>query len=129
APWRGLEEQLWQLGNQLEAPAAEAMETAEPLSDDDLAILRAFNDSDLANGDAVAPGASQDAAPSETAGAEIPPGLLDLFRVETKDDLYLLQGALARLETPEERPAAVQEMRHVAHKIKGSASTLNLQVA
>ena len=98
------------------------------MSNDDLAILRAFQESDLATAEASSPAIPSQAGQSEDANATIPPGLMDLFRSETKDDLYLLQGALARLETPEDRPTAVQEMRHVAHKIKGAAATLNFQV-
>ncbi len=64
----------------------------------------------------------------QPADETISPEMLELFRVETQDDLYVLQRALARLETPEERAGAVLEMRHVAHKIKGAAATLNLQV-
>jgi chemotaxis protein histidine kinase CheA len=156
-PGHHLEEQLWQLGSRLAPPEADDEPPAQPLSDDDLAILRAFHESDLAAAEGAAPGTPESAdqreaveavlqpaakitrplppdaagsAPGETGtgDAGIPPGLVNLFRAETKDDLYLLQGALARLETPEERLTAVQEMRHVAHKIKGAAATLNLQV-
>ena len=127
-PWRLLEERLWQLGNQLELVEEDDTPSAEPLSDDDLAILRAFQESDLATAEVSSPALSSEAGQSDDANATIPPGLMDLFRSETKDDLYLLQGALARLETPEDRPTAVQEMRHVAHKIKGAAATLNFQV-
>ena len=127
-PWRLLEERLWQLGNQLELAEEDDIPSAEPLSDADLAILRAFQESDLTTAEASSPALSSAAGQSEDANATIPPGLMDLFRSETKDDLYLLQGALARLETPEDRPTAVQEMRHVAHKIKGAAATLNFQV-
>ena len=127
-PWRLLEERLWQLGNQLELVEEDDIPSAEPLSNDDLAILRAFQESDLATAEASSPAIPSQTGQSEDANATIPPGLMDLFRSETKDDLYLLQGALARLETPEDRPTAVQEMRHVAHKIKGAAATLNFQV-
>ncbi|HEY7356095.1 MAG TPA: ATP-binding protein, partial [Ktedonobacterales bacterium] len=145
-PLRLLEERLWQLGIELEPPDEAAAPPAEALSDADLAILRAFHESDLVAAEAASAGAARDVPPAprvtaplsapaasarnEPAPAEeaIPPEMVDLFRLETKDDLYLLQGALARLETPEERPTAVQDMRHVAHKIKGAAATLNLQV-
>jgi chemosensory pili system protein ChpA (sensor histidine kinase/response regulator) len=162
-PLHALEERLWQLSSQLEPPEAAALPPGEPLSAEDLAILSAFNESDLAAAEAVAlpavgdkdplgdpaeqaskpatkithplaqprannaPAASAHAAPPLT-DAPVPPEMLELFRVETRDDLSLLQDALARLETPDERPAAVQEMRHVAHKIKGAAATINLQV-
>ncbi len=155
-PLRLLEERLWDLSNQL-APSDEGtIPPAEALSDEDLAILRAFNESDLAAAEQNVPAAfaagvdeaanqmlqsapkiTHPLAPPPAASAPdanapideaIPPGLIDLFLAETKDDLTLLQSALARLETPEERPAATQEMRHVAHKIKGAAATLNLQV-
>ncbi len=138
-PWRRLEDQLWQLSSQLESTEAGDDPPAEALSEEDLAILQAFNASDLAASEAAelaaaepaesGPVLSAEAAPDEPASAEIPTELIDLFRLETRDDLYALQGALARLETPEERLAAVQEMRHIAHKIKGAAATLNLQVA
>ncbi len=127
-PLRLLEERLWQLGSQLALPEKDAAPADEPLSEEDLAILRAFSESDLA-ADATEHGAAASAQAKPTPEADaIPPDMLELFRVETKDDLYLFQGALARLEAPEERPAAVQEMRHVAHKIKGAAATLNLRV-
>jgi chemosensory pili system protein ChpA (sensor histidine kinase/response regulator) len=136
-PLRLLEERLWDLGTLLEPPEEDAAPPAETLSEDDLAILRAFNASDLsaaedARPDASQPGASTPAdslADDTLPGDEtIPPELIELFHAETKDDLTLLQSALARLEIADERAAAVQEMRHIAHKIKGAASTLNLQV-
>jgi chemosensory pili system protein ChpA (sensor histidine kinase/response regulator) len=161
-PLHMLEERLWQLGIKLEPPDEEAALPAESLSEDDLAILRAFHESDLAAAEEASAGASTRAAsdtpqpapkvtaplappvikvtaplspPATSARVEpvfadetIPPEMVDLFRLETKDDLYLLQGALARLETPEERLSAAQDMRRVAHKIKGAAATLNLQV-
>ncbi|HLW02475.1 MAG TPA: response regulator [Ktedonobacterales bacterium] len=136
-PLRLLEERLWDLGNQLEPPEEGAMPPAEALSDDDLAILRAFNESDLSATGEATPHTTHPLAPlpatspaddNALADDAIPPGLIELFHAETKDDLTLLQSALARLEWPEERPAAAQEMRHIAHKIKGAASTLNLQV-
>jgi chemosensory pili system protein ChpA (sensor histidine kinase/response regulator) len=133
-PWHRLEDQLWQLSSQLETTEVGDPPPTEAMSEDDLAILQAFNASDLAESEAAKPAAPDVVVPDEAVSdaptnAEIPPELLDLFRLETRDDLYMLQGALARLETPEERLAAVQEMRHIAHKIKGAAATLNLQVA
>lgn len=156
-PLRLLEDRLWQLGDLLEPPEEGELPPTEALSDEDLAILRAFGESDLASAEAAPAGAAdtQDqrpaasqasssaatvawpAAPQPSASAPagddfadeaIPPEMVEQFLAETRDDLYLFQDALARLETPEERPTAVLEMRHIVHKIKGAAATLDLQV-
>ena len=160
-PLHILEERLLHLGRQLDPPDEGALLPAESLSAQDLEILRAFRESDLAEA-AQAPRAAlpsemaggaetskarqsddnsiQAPAPDQPAAASaesahlddadvaIPPEMLQLFQAETQEDLAALQSALARLETSEEQAAAVLEMRHLAHKIKGAAATLNLQV-
>lgn len=84
---------------------------------------------------ATQPAAPQSPAPEPEAfppalaqEEEIPPEMLELFWVETREDLTTFQAALAQIETAEDRRTLAQEMRRIAHKIKGAASTLNLQV-
>ncbi|HEU5199145.1 MAG TPA: response regulator [Ktedonobacterales bacterium] len=132
---RALEETFWRLINQ----ASHGEQNSEPatgtLSQEDEAILRAFAESELESapqmGDASLPPAAQpstSAASAEPApGDDIPEEMRQLFQTETLEDLQLLQSTLAQLETNEDRAAAVLEMRRIAHKIKGAASTLNFQ--
>jgi chemotaxis protein histidine kinase CheA/ActR/RegA family two-component response regulator len=132
---RALEETFWRLINQADQGEQNAEPMTETLSQEDEAILRAFAESALDSapqmGDAGLPSAAQpstSAASSELApGDDIPDEMRHLFQTETRDDLQLLQSTLAQLETSEDRAAAVLEMRRIAHKIKGAASTLNFQ--
>jgi chemotaxis protein histidine kinase CheA/ActR/RegA family two-component response regulator len=132
---RALEETFWRLINQAGQGELNNEPAPETLSQEDEAILRAFAESALDSnpqmGDEGLPPAAQPAtndASAETApGDDIPDEMRRLFQTETQDDLQLLQRTLAQLETSEDRAAAVLEMRRIAHKIKGAASTLNFQ--
>jgi chemosensory pili system protein ChpA (sensor histidine kinase/response regulator) len=150
-----IEARLLQIGSQLTPAAGPETPPDEALSAEDLEVLRRFQEStpdereepSLIEPSLIEPSpiespafeaapigpaplplppiTPQTEAPQEE---DIPPEMLELFWVETREDLSMFQAALAQIETAEERSATVQEMRRIAHKIKGAASTLNLQV-
>ncbi len=132
---RALEATFWRLINQASQEEQNNEPAPETLSQEDEAILRAFAESALDSapqmGDADRSPAAQPSTSVTSAeitpGDDIPDEMRYLFQTETRDDLQLLQSTLAQLETSEDRTAAVLEMRRIAHKIKGAASTLNFQ--
>ncbi len=137
-----LEDRLLDIGGQLTPTTELETAAAEALSAEDLEVLRRFQESTestqgtestLSAREApppAEPASLPSAAPHPAAPQEedIPPEMLELFWVETREDLTTFQAALSQIETAEERSALAQEMRRIAHKMKGAASTLNLQV-
>jgi two-component system chemotaxis sensor kinase CheA len=68
--------------------------------------------------------------PASTNEDEIEQEVLELFWVETREDAGIFQSGLAQLASiasTEERGGTIQELRRIAHKIKGVAATLTLQ--
>ncbi|HEY7126304.1 MAG TPA: response regulator [Ktedonobacterales bacterium] len=129
-----LEQHMLEIGSQLTPAAEPEPPSDEELSAEDLEVLRRFQESTL-NEPAEPSLLSEPAEPSALPppsttpqDEDIPPEMLELFWMETLEDLGIFQAALAQIETVEERSATVQEMRRIAHKIKGAASTLNLQM-
>jgi chemotaxis protein histidine kinase CheA/ActR/RegA family two-component response regulator len=130
-----LENRLLDIGSQLTPTAEPEPSPAEALSAEDLEVLRRFQESTLNESEeppalappppAQSPETPQPATPPED---DIPPEMLAVFWEETREDLNTFQAALAQIETAEERDELVREMRRIAHKIKGAASTLNLQL-
>lgn len=64
-----------------------------------------------------------DAAPMD----DLPPELLEIFRLEAEDHLKVISGSLPELRTRPGDKALLQDIRRSAHTLKGSAAMVGFQ--
>src|SRR5438132_865375 len=98
------------------------------LSEDDLAVLRAFEAAE----ELVVKDSSADVAPGDSSTEQLPqssPGevaeeMLVLFVTEADEDIMLMRESLRHLEQDDSAdPASLMALQRTAHKLKGTAGS------
>jgi chemosensory pili system protein ChpA (sensor histidine kinase/response regulator) len=86
----------------------------------------------LRNPEDILPSATQTMPPQREPTPEeldeIPPEMKRLFIVEAGEDLHVLRTLVLRYEQEEDDQNVLPGMAHIAHKIKGSAATLDYEI-